>query len=94
MPIEKNINNVKIISKRTCHLTSYLSAHYKTYCFAFQKRLFCKVKEPLLVGKTYAFATSKRSCHFLRILSLQNRGYFSAYYLKRKGNSTPPVIIN
>jgi len=64
--------------------------HYKTYCFAFQKRLFCKVKEPLLVGKTYAFATSKRSYHFLRILSLQNRGcFFSILFKKKKEFNSP-----
>ncbi|APW35049.1 hypothetical protein BWX40_01290 [Prevotella intermedia] len=37
-------NNVKNFSKHIYHVTSSLSTHYKTYCFAFQKRLFCTVK--------------------------------------------------
>ncbi len=46
---------------------------YKTCCFAFQKRRFCTVKAAVLHCKTYAFATSKRSYHFLTELSLQSR---------------------
>ena len=46
----------------------------KTYCFAFQKRRFCAVKAAVLHRKTYAFATSKRSYHFLTELSLQSQG--------------------
>ncbi|PIK20260.1 hypothetical protein CTI18_02370 [Prevotella intermedia] len=46
---------------------------YKTYCFAFQKRLFCTVKAAVLQRKRAAFALSKRSYHFLRELSLQIR---------------------
>ena len=46
---------------------------YKTYCFAFQKRLFCTVKAAVLQRKRAAFASSKRSYHFLRELSLQIR---------------------
>ncbi|AFJ08248.1 hypothetical protein PIN17_A1060 [Prevotella intermedia 17] len=37
----------------------------RTSCFAFQKRRFCTVKAALLQRKTYAFAKSKRSYHFL-----------------------------
>ncbi len=44
---------------------------YKTYCFAFQKRRFYTVKAAVLQRKTAAFATSKRSYHFLTDLSLQ-----------------------
>ena len=50
--------------------------HYKTYCFAFQKRRFCTVKAAVLQRKTYAFATSKRVQHFLKKLSLQNQCCF------------------
>ena len=57
---------------------------YKTYCFAFQKRRFCTVKEPLLVGKTAAFATPKRSYHFLTKLSLQSKGYFIIFIKQEK----------
>ena len=45
---------------------------YKTYCFAFQKRLFCTVKAYVLRCKRAAFATSKRSYRFLTELFLQN----------------------
>ena len=46
---------------------------YKTCCFAFQKRRFCTVKAAVLHRKTYAFAMSKRSYHFLTELSLQSQ---------------------
>ena len=42
--------------------------------FAFQKRRFCTVKAALLQRKRAAFAIPKRSFHFLRELSLQNKG--------------------
>ena len=45
----------------------------KTYCFAIQKWLFYQPKAAVLHRKTAAFATSKRSYHFLTDLSLQNR---------------------
>ena len=45
--------------------------YYKTYCFAFQKRLFCTVKAYVLHRKRAAFAMSKRSYQFLTELSLQ-----------------------
>ncbi|PDP67469.1 hypothetical protein CLI70_10990 [Prevotella intermedia] len=35
---------VNIFHKHGCCITIYMSAFYKTYCFAFQKRLFCAVK--------------------------------------------------
>jgi|GEM_PF-3272710 len=61
--------------------------HYKTYCFAFQKRRFCTVKAALLQRKTYAFATSKRSLHFLKKLSLQKQCCFllfpNRFYARR-----------
>jgi hypothetical protein len=46
--------------------------------------LFCTVKEPLLVGKTAAFATPKRSYHFLMKLSLQSKGYFIIFIKQEK----------
>ena len=57
-------------------LTISSSAYYKTYCFAFQKRRFCKAKEPLLDGKTYAFAVPNRNYRFSSELSLQNKNDF------------------
>ena len=50
--------------------------HYKTYCFVFQKRRFCRVKAAVLRYKTYAFATSNRNYRFSSELFLQNRGGF------------------
>ena len=35
---------VNIFSQDNYCVTFCLSAYYKTYCFAFQKRLFCTVK--------------------------------------------------
>ncbi len=40
----KGSKNVNIFHKQSYYTTLCLSAHYKTYCFAFQKRLFCTVK--------------------------------------------------
>ncbi|ATV52120.1 hypothetical protein CTM50_03050 [Prevotella intermedia] len=64
--------SVNIFHKLRYCITISASAHYKTYCFAFQKRLFCNAKPTLLPCKTAAFAMQKRSCHFLRELSLQS----------------------
>ncbi|PIN28982.1 hypothetical protein CUC04_06030 [Prevotella intermedia] len=50
--------------------------YYKTYVFAFQKSRFYRVKAALLHCKTYAFAMSKRSYHFLRKYPLQNKNDF------------------
>ncbi|PDP67859.1 hypothetical protein CLI70_08865 [Prevotella intermedia] len=36
--------SVIIFRKRNHRITTSLSTHCKTYCFAFQKRLFCTVK--------------------------------------------------
>ena len=49
-----------------------LSAHCKTYCFAYQKRLFCTVKAQVLRRKTAAFAVPNRNQRFSSELSLQN----------------------
>jgi len=68
--------SVNIFHKRNCCVTILLSAHYKTYCFAFQKHRFCKAKEPLLDGKTYAFAVPNRNYRFSSELSLQNKNDF------------------
>ena len=65
--------------------------HYKTYCFAFQKHRFCTVKAAVLPCKTAAFATPKRSYHFLRELSLQNQGTFSICLKQEKDYPLPPL---
>ena len=39
-----NENDVNIFRKYNYRVTHYTSVYYKTYCFAFQKRLFCTVK--------------------------------------------------
>ena len=36
--------HVNIFHKHNYCITIYMSVVYKTYCFAFQKRLFCTVK--------------------------------------------------
>ncbi len=36
--------DVNIFQRCKCYITRYASIYYKTYCFAFQKRLFCTVK--------------------------------------------------
>ena len=69
-------NSVNIFHKHNCCVTALLSTCCKTYCFAFQKRLFCAAKPTLLPCKRAAFATSKRSYHFLTELSLQNQSNF------------------
>ncbi|ATV34184.1 hypothetical protein CUC00_11070 [Prevotella intermedia] len=68
---------VNIFHKHLYRIRTSLSTHYKTYCFTFQKRRFCTVKAAVLHRKTYAFATPKRSYHFLTLLSLQNQCCFS-----------------
>ncbi|PJI19244.1 hypothetical protein CTM53_11920 [Prevotella intermedia] len=65
-------NCVNIFHKHIYRITALLSTHYKTYCFAFQKRRFCTVKAAVLHRKTYAFATSNRNYRFLSELFLQN----------------------
>ena len=68
--------SVNILRKGGYRVTTSLSMLCKTYCFAFQKRRFYKVKAALLRCKRAAFATPKRSCHFLKILFLQSwRGF-------------------
>ncbi|PJF00625.1 hypothetical protein CUB97_04815 [Prevotella intermedia] len=37
-------NCVNIFRKHNYYITHSASMHYKTYCFAFQKWLFCTVK--------------------------------------------------
>ena len=41
---KKEDKSVNIFYKETYHVTISLSMRCKTYCFAFQKRLFCTVK--------------------------------------------------
>ena len=67
--------------------------HYKTYCFAFQKRRFCTVKAAVLPCKTAAFATPKRSYHFLRELSLQKQDTFSICLKQEKDNPSPTKLL-
>ena len=63
---------VNIFHKHNYCIIHYVSTYYKTYCFTFQKRLFCNVKAQVLPSKTAAFAMPKRSYQFLTELSLQN----------------------
>ena len=90
---KKGYNCVNIFRKHNYYITTYISTLYKTYCFAFQKRRFCTVKAAVLHHKTYAFATSKRNCHFLTKLSLQNKGEFRCLSSarKRKANAQIPT---
>ena len=62
---------------------------YKTYCFALQKRRFCKVKAALLPSKRAAFAMSNRNYHFSSELSLQNQSKFSVFALHYKEEIIP-----
>ena len=74
---------VNIFHKHNYCIIHYVSTYYKTYCFTFQKRLFCNVKAQVLPSKTAAFAMPKRSYQFLTELSLQNPPPFrqQSYYL-------------
>ena len=67
--------DVNIFHKHIFLLTLSLSTHCKTYCFTFQKRLFCTVKAQVLHRKRAAFAMPKRKYHFSIKLSLQNHSY-------------------
>ena len=66
---------VNIFRRHSNRITFCLPTHYKTYCFAFQKRRFCTVKVAVLRCKTYAFATPNRNYHFSYELSLQNYSF-------------------
>ena len=63
-------------------------AHYQSVYTNFDISSFslisCTVKAALLHRKTYAFAMSKRSYHFLTELSLQNRSRNSAFPFDNK----------
>jgi len=72
----KGEKRVNIFRKHIYRITALLSAHCKTYCFAFQKRRFCTVKAAVLHRKTYAFATPNRNYRFSSELSLQNQSSF------------------
>ena len=74
-----NYKSVNIFRKNIYYITYSVSAHYRTYCFAFQKRMFCTVKAALLHRKTYAFATSNRNYHFSLELSLQYVRYIASF---------------
>ncbi len=63
---------------------------YKTYCFAFPKRRFYTVKAAVLHCKRASFATSKRSYHFLRKLSLQKQW---SYLVTAFGNTKKIVLL-
>ena len=81
--------NVNIFQQYIYFITHSLPTHYKTYCFAFQKRRFCTVKAAVLHRKTAAFATPKRSYHFLRELSLQKQNTFYICLKQEKDNPSP-----
>ena len=70
--ITRQRKSVNILRKGSCRVTALLPMPCETYCLAFQKRRFCKVKAAVLRCKRAAFATPKRSCHFLKILFLQS----------------------
>ncbi|APW35345.1 hypothetical protein BWX40_10620 [Prevotella intermedia] len=72
-PLKTSNYSVNIFHKHNYRITTLLPPLYKTYCFTFQKRRFCTVKAAVLHCKTAAFATPKRSYHFLTLLSLQNK---------------------
>ena len=55
---------VNIFHKLIYCITVSLSTLCKTYCFAIQKRRFCKVKAAVLPSKTAAFAMPNRNCRF------------------------------
>ena len=76
--------DVKTFQKFIFSLIHLLSEHCKNGYFASKKWLFCTVKAALLHRKTAAFATSKRSYHFLTELSLQNRSRNSAFPFDNK----------
>ncbi|ATV32430.1 hypothetical protein CUC00_09010 [Prevotella intermedia] len=59
-----NYNRVNIFQKQEHYITNSLSTHYKTYCFAFQKRRFYTVKAAVLRCKRAAFAMPNRNYHF------------------------------
>ena len=63
-------------------------AHYQSVYTNFDISSFslisCTIKEALLVGKTAAFAMSKRSYHFLTKLSLQSKGCFIIFIKQEK----------
>ena len=85
---ERGWKRVKHFRKRIYCLTCLLSTCYKTYCFALQKRRFCKVKAALLHRKRAAFATSKRNCRFSREFSLQNESDFKCLFGAGKWKAT------
>ena len=70
--ITRRGKSVNILRKGSYRITALLSMLCKIYCFALQKRRFCKVKAALLRCKRAAFATPKRRCRFLKILFLQS----------------------
>ena len=73
---KKGEKRVNIFHKYSYCVTHLLSTLSKTYCFAFQKRRFCKVKAAVLHRKTYAFAMPNRNYYFSYELSLQNLSVF------------------
>ena len=77
--ITRRRKSVNILRKGNCRVTTSLSMLCETYCLAFQKRRFCKVKAAVLRCKTAAFATPKRSCRFLKILFLQSWRDFGVF---------------
>ena len=72
--------SVNIFHKHIYYVTTSLSTHCKTYCFAMRKRRFCTVKAAVLRCKRAAFAVPKRNQRFSCELYLQNQGYCQVLY--------------
>ena len=72
--ITRRGKSVNILRKGSYRVTTLLSMLCKTYCFAFQKRRFCKVKAALLRCKSPFFCLQK--VFFCNL----NRGFFALQY--------------
>ena len=88
-----NNKSVDIFHKNSYYITRSVSAHYRTYCFAFQKRRFCTVKAALLQRKTYAFATSNRNYHFFGIIFTIYSLYSQFHKAAKRINTLPFLPI-
>ena len=67
--------SVKNFYKHKYCITFSLSKLCKTYCFAFQKRRFCKVKAAVLHRKTAAFGKPKKNTRFsVKIFRYRSKG--------------------
>ncbi|ATV37461.1 hypothetical protein CUB95_02260 [Prevotella intermedia] len=64
---------------------------YTNFDFSSFSRISCTVKATVLRCKTAAFATPKRSYHFLRELSLQKQNTFCICLKQEKGYPLSPL---